>query len=95
MAQALACDVQRLELIRNDTGPMPLRFTTRGLLWLILVVAMGLGWWADHQHSIKKWSSVHWWIEDSSSHPPKVHFSRGDTVDGAHKWQGNVEFPAK
>ena len=27
---------------------MRLRFTTRDLLWLTLVVAMGLGWWVDH-----------------------------------------------
>jgi hypothetical protein len=29
--------------------PMRLRFTIRDLLWLTLVVAMGLGWWLDHQ----------------------------------------------
>jgi hypothetical protein len=75
---------------------MRLRFTIRDLLRLILVVAMGLGWWADHQYSIKKWSSVHWWAESSGpTYPPRIHFSRGDTEDGAHLWQGNVEFPAK
>jgi len=73
---------------------MRLRFSTRDILWLILVIAMGLGWWADHQYSIKKWSSVHWSIEYPSGYPT-VRFSRGDTVDGAHKWQGNVEFPEK
>jgi type II secretory pathway component GspD/PulD (secretin) len=28
---------------------MPLRFTIRDLLWLTLVVALAVGWWADHR----------------------------------------------
>jgi hypothetical protein len=28
---------------------MRLRFAIRDLLWLTLVVAMDLGWWADHR----------------------------------------------
>jgi len=28
---------------------MKFRFTIRDLLWLTLVVAMGVGWWLDHQ----------------------------------------------
>jgi hypothetical protein len=27
------------------------RFSIRDLLWATLVVAMGLGWWADHQET--------------------------------------------
>jgi hypothetical protein len=26
-----------------------LRFTIRDVLWLTLVIALGLGWWADHR----------------------------------------------
>jgi len=29
------------------------RFTIRDVLWLTVVVAMGVGWWRDHQ-TIKK-----------------------------------------
>jgi hypothetical protein len=74
---------------------MRLRFTIRDLLWLTALLAMGFGWWADHQYSIKKWSSVHWWSETGPGYPPVIHFSRGNIVDGAHKWQGRVEFPSE
>jgi hypothetical protein len=73
---------------------MRLRFTIRDLLGLTALIAMGFGWWADHQYSIKKWSSVHGWSESASpGNPPIIRFSRGNTVDGAHLWQGTVEFP--
>jgi hypothetical protein len=29
------------------------RFTIRDLLWLMVVVAVALGWWADHPNSAK------------------------------------------
>jgi hypothetical protein len=29
---------------------MRLRFTTRDLLWLIVVFALALGWWLDRSH---------------------------------------------
>jgi hypothetical protein len=28
---------------------MKLRFTIRDLLWLVVVVALAVGWWADHR----------------------------------------------
>jgi len=30
---------------------MKLRFTIRDLLWLVLVVALAVGWWFDHKHA--------------------------------------------
>jgi hypothetical protein len=41
---------------------MRFRFTTRDLLWLTLVVAMGFGWWIDHarlQSKIDAWPMPH------------------------------------
>ena len=74
---------------------MRLRFTIRDLLWLTALLAMGVAWWVDHQYSIKKWSKVHYAIEGTPGGIPKVIFSRGDIVDGAHMFQGRVEFPAE
>jgi hypothetical protein len=71
---------------------MRLRFTIRDLLWLIVVVAICAAWWADHHSSIEKWSTVHYWVDPGTS---KVHFARGNIVDGAHKWQGNGTFPSE
>jgi hypothetical protein len=30
---------------------MPRRFTIRDLFWLVLVVALAVGWWVDHYHN--------------------------------------------
>ncbi len=72
---------------------MRFRFTIRDLLWLTALVAVA--WWVDHQYSIKKWSKVHYAIEGMPGGIPKVIFSRGDTVDGAHMFQGTVAFPTE
>lgn len=31
-----------------------MRFTIRDLLWLVLVVALGVGWWLDRQAAMTK-----------------------------------------
>jgi hypothetical protein len=36
---------------------MRLRFTTRDLLWLTLVVALAIGWWVDRR-SIQRQSAI-------------------------------------
>jgi hypothetical protein len=71
---------------------MRLRFSIRDLLWLTALIAMGVGWWLDHRNSIEKWSKVHYWVDPGTF---AVHFTRGNIVDGAHKLQGNVEFPSE
>jgi hypothetical protein len=30
-------------------------FTIRDLLWLIALIAMGLGWWLDHRKNYQRW----------------------------------------
>jgi hypothetical protein len=74
---------------------MVLRFTIRDMLWLTVVAAICVAWWVDHQYSIQKWSKVHYSIEGTPGGIPKVRFSPGDTVGGAHLFQGTVEFPAE
>jgi len=32
---------------------MRLRFTIRDLLWLVALIAVGLGWWVDHRELSK------------------------------------------
>jgi hypothetical protein len=33
---------------------MKLRFTIRDLLWLIVVVALAVGWWLDHRQAAEE-----------------------------------------
>jgi hypothetical protein len=64
-------------------------FSIRDMLWLTVVLGLAFGWWVDHRNSITKWSRLHYWVEPSTG---KIEFSPGDTMDGAHKFQGEIEF---
>jgi hypothetical protein len=37
---------------------MPLRFTTRDLLWLTALVAVCVAWWLDHQAQVDRYQSL-------------------------------------
>ena len=34
------------------------RFTIRDVLWLMVVVAFGVGWWLDHVHQERRWKAM-------------------------------------
>jgi len=40
-----------------------MKFTLRDLFWLVLVVALGLGWWFDHSHQRA------WWVKPIANTP--------------------------
>jgi len=50
---------------------MRLRFTIRDLFWLVLVVALAIGWWVDRRHTVLESSKAAW----EKDHYPSAHFS--------------------
>lgn len=35
-----------------------MRFAIRDLLWLMVVVALALGWWLDHRRQDQRWDAL-------------------------------------
>ena len=53
------------------------RFTIRDMLWLIVVVALGLGWWVDRWLLAKVTAKLDWQVRQLTQHIR----DGGETVD--------------
>jgi hypothetical protein len=50
------------------------RFTIRDLLWLMVVVALSVSWWSDHQwlREQLRWHGRHWMDHIKTEHPNDI-----------------------